>query len=1209
MLRRLWGLAGVAGLMTACLMLPGQQQAYAAAGDPFPEGPGLVFVAQGPAPGEPTTLYEAVQGTGEVTFVREGAATFGYNAMGFRVADRYLYAINNNDGLARIGQGGVATNTGQVGLPSSGTFSYNQGTFGSGPTADTLYVRLSTTDNSLYAVDVVAHTSRRIALASNVPNLSDIVWKDGYIWGVYGEGRQLYRVDPVSGAVLAVPLTGIPANPYGAQWVYGNGNLGISNNVTGTVYQLHINNQTSGTPTVTVLSSTRGPANNQNDGAAVPGEPADLGITKDGPATWAPGDTISYTLRVHNYGPGASSGYIVTDTLPDNLGNPQTTTPGCAIVTESGQSFVKCTGASLGVGADAPVITITGTAPATIPGTDCAADGISDTAQVTGNESDPDQGNNTDHSTACPAGQAEPSFTVSKSASVGPGGFVGSGDSVTYTVTVTNDGTVDYTADNPATFTDDLSDVTDDAKVDPASLTGGAQLLDGGVSWSGPLAVGESHTVTYTVTVNGPDQGDHVLRNAVIPGPTGSCTSADDCTSTIPVAAFTVTKSVDATAAAPGDVLHYTLTVTNTGAVDFGGTGTPHAPPAHIVDALAGDLTAADYNGDASNGGTLQGTDLVWDLDLPIGATEELTYSLTAHSDITATTVITNTVTPGQYGTCATPDACTTETTIQTRGFTVAKTVSPGAAQPGDRVTYTVTVTNTGTTAFTAADPASFTDDLSGVLDDATYNNDATGGATVTGDTLSWSGPLAVGATATVTYSVTVNDPVTGDQHLRNAVTPGTSGTCATAGSCTTEIPVVVPERGFTVVKSVSPGAAQPGDRVAYTVTVTNTGETAFTDADPASFTDDLSGVLDDATYNNDATGGATVTGNTLSWSGPLAVGATVTVTYSVTVNDPVTGDRHLRNAVTPGASGTCATTGTCTTDVPVTVPTRGFTVAKTVSPRTAEPGDTVTYTVAVTNTGSTAFTDADPATFTDDLSDVLDDATYNNDATGGATVSGNTLSWSGPLAVGATVTVTYSVTVNDPVTGDRHLRNAVTPGTSGTCATTGTCTTDVPVTVVPPADSSLSLTKRAETQGPFEVGDRVTYVYTVTNTGTTPLTDITVADDLVSQVTCDETTLAPGARTTCRGTYTITSDAITDCHRDANAPKGGGHETCSVTNTATATGTDPDGADVTSDPAHATIAVNKEGKPTPPCPEYGECPGYGGGHDRAKATTGSHRA
>lgn len=43
--------------------------------------------------------------------------------------------------------------------------------------------------------------------------------------------------------------------------------------------------------------------------------------------------------------------------------------------------------------------------------------------------------------------------------------------------------------------------------------------------------------------------------------------------------------------------------------------------------------------------------------------------------------------------------------------------------------------------------------------------------------------------------------------------------------------------------------------------------------------------------------------------------------------------------------------------------------------------------------------------------------------------------------------------------------------------------------------------------------------------------------------------------------------------------------------------------------PARATITVIMKGKPTPPCKEYGECPDYGGGYDRAKATTGSHHA
>jgi uncharacterized repeat protein (TIGR01451 family)/LPXTG-motif cell wall-anchored protein len=221
-------------------------------------------------------------------------------------------------------------------------------------------------------------------------------------------------------------------------------------------------------------------------------------------------------------------------------------------------------------------------------------------------------------------------------------------------------------------------------------------------------------------------------------------------------------------------------------------------------------------------------------------------------------------------------------------------------------------VTNTGHADYTTAAPASFSDDLSKVLDDATYNNDATNGATLTGHTLTWSGPLAVGATAVVTYSITVNDPDTGDRKLANAADPtGPGGTCAD-GSAAPCPDTVVPVRSYTVVKKASSATVRPGDKVTYTVTVTNTGTGAYTADDPASFSDDLSKVLDDATYDKDATGGATVSGHTLSWSGALAVGQTVTVKYSVTVKDPDRGDGKLRNVVTtpPGNGG--ANPGSC---------------------------------------------------------------------------------------------------------------------------------------------------------------------------------------------------------------------------------------------------------------------------------------------------------
>ncbi|GLW75258.1 hypothetical protein Kpho02_75550 [Kitasatospora phosalacinea] len=799
MARRWWIGLMLAGGLTAAALPWGLQLATAAAGDPFPAGPGLVFVAQGPARGEPTTLYEAVQGPGAITFAKQGTASFGYNAVGYRTADYYLYGINDNGALVRIGQGGAATNLGQVGLPSS-QFNYNQGTFGDGPSADTLYVRLATADRNLYAVNVAARTTTRIALSAQVPNLSDFVWASGYLWGVYGEGGRIYRIDPATGEVLSVAAPKLPANPYGAQWVYGNGNIGISNNVTGTVYQLRLVDPASATPSAVIVSATKGPANTQNDGAAYPGERADLAITKTGPAQWNPNDTLTYTLTVTNRGPGASSGYVVTDTLPDTLSNAATTSSGCSVVTDDGGHHVlQCSGGPLASGQSA-TLTVTGTAPATA-GTDCTTGGISNTAQVLGNEADPDLTNNTSSSTACPAGLPAPSFTVAKAASIEAPDFTGPGGRVTYTVTVTNTGALAYTDEAPASFTDNLANVLDDAVLDPASLTGGLRTTAEGVAWSGPLDVGATRTLTYSVVVDSPGTGDHVLRNAVVPGGTGTC--ADVCQRTTPVAEFTLRKSAAPTTAVPGDKVTYTLTVTNTGAVPFG-TGPGAAPAAHVTDDLSGVLDDADYAGDASNGGTLTGTTLAWDLPLPVGATTTLTYSATLRPGTAPGAVLTNTAAPGAYGACTTATACTTSTPVTTRAFTIAKTASLTTARPGDQVTYTVTVTNTGTTDFTADTPAAFTDDLSAVLDDATYNGDATNGATVTGTTLTWSGPLAAGTRATITYSATVNAPDTGDRVLRNTAVPGTSGTCADDTSCITETTVTIP--------SPSPSPSPTGD-------------------------------------------------------------------------------------------------------------------------------------------------------------------------------------------------------------------------------------------------------------------------------------------------------------------------------------------------------------------------------------------------------------
>ena len=725
-------------------------------------------------------------------------------------------------------------------------------------------------------------------------------------------------------------------------------------------------------------------------------------------------------------------------------------------------------------------------------------------------------------------------YTVTKTSDPLPGVPVVPNQQITYTLTVTpEDG---YARD--VVVTDALSGVLDNATLDQASIVashGTFEIVGDQLIWTLPELRGDGPdlsglpddvatapwdttgpaTISYTVTVN-EDAWGQLLNNSVTTqsNPDTPCiddptTAGNDCNPTTehPVPGYQLSKSSDpgtGSTVQPGSTVNYTLTVTNTSQASV--------TNAVIVD----DLTDVVDNTSAPVVTNPPGTAvydpatfmLTWTpgtipVDNPATPEAEnvrvLEYSVVVNSDAWGAT-LTNVATPSPDapGCVDDPDTqaneCGGTTTHLVPNWSVTKTADPAsgtAVAPGDDVTYTLTFTNTGQVAISGQ---IVTDDLSDVLDDAELMADLPAGLTITDQTLRWAVPeVAVGGSATVSYSVTVQDDAWGET-LRNHVTPTSPGCVDDPATpddeCGTSTENPVPD--WRVAKTSDPAsgtAVTPGQTVTYTLTFTNTGPVAITGQ---VVTDDLSDVLDDATL------GAlppelTLAGQTLSWAVPeVPAEGTATVSYTVVLDDDAW-NGTLRNVVaqtSPGCVDDPATPDDeCSTGTENPVP--GYSVTKTSDPvdgAAVVPGQTVTYTLTVRNTSKAVVTSA---MVNDNLADVLDDADWVGfvGEPAGAELTGTTLSWlPGELAVGASVELSYQVVVRGGV--GAKLNNVAVPGDGGDCVVD--CETTHPV-----PGYTLDKTSNPADGSKVAVGSTIVYTLTVHNVGTTELSGRVVTDDL----------------------------------------------------------------------------------------------------------------
>ncbi len=117
---------------------------------------------------------------------------------------------------------------------------------------------------------------------------------------------------------------------------------------------------------------------------------ADLGVTKSTEPSVdqvQQGERISYAIVVTNHGPGNSTGHTMTDPVPAGLVDVQIPED-CSLA----GGVVTCTGGPLAAG-ESRTYLVTATAADVPAGTDAVT--VTNTARVSGNETDPDTANNT----------------------------------------------------------------------------------------------------------------------------------------------------------------------------------------------------------------------------------------------------------------------------------------------------------------------------------------------------------------------------------------------------------------------------------------------------------------------------------------------------------------------------------------------------------------------------------------------------------------------------------------------------------------------------------------------------------------------------------------------------------------------------------------------------------------------------------------------
>ncbi|HEY8739612.1 MAG TPA: DUF11 domain-containing protein, partial [Candidatus Dormibacteraeota bacterium] len=634
----------------------------------------------------------------------------------------------------------------------------------------------------------------------------------------------------------------------------------------------------------------------------------------------------------------------------------------------------------------------------------------------------------------------------------------------------------------------------------------------------GPILAGGSSSFSVTVDVALAAAGSPTNTASVsTPGETVTTNnSASDPTTVDRVADLVVAKTDGQATAVPGSALVYVVTVTNSGPTPVVGGSVTDSMPAALTGVTWTCAASAGSTCSASGSGNIADT-----VNLLSGGVATYTVSGTVSPNATGSLANTaSAAVPAGYTdpNPANNSATDTDTLNPTADLSIVKTDGQTSAVPGQAISYTVTVTNSGPSSATGA---TVVDNVPGTITGVTWTCAASAGSSC--GAASGSGSinstvnLAPTGTATYTVQGTVGQSATGSLSNTATVTAPAGVTDPNlANNTSTDTDSLTPTADLVMTKDDSKTTAVAGTSDTYTITVHNNGPSAESGA---SVVDNLPAALTGATWTCAASGGsscgAASGSGSINTTADLLSGGTATYTLTATISAAASGNLSNTATVTAPAGVTDPNlANNSATDTDTLTASADLAITKTDGSATAVPGNGVTYTIAATNNGPSAVT---AATVTDTVPVSLTSVAWTCAASAGSScgaASGSgSINTTANLLVGGVATYTLTATVDPTATGTlTNIATVAPPGGVTDPSPANNSASDAD-TLTPQADLSVV---KSDGQATVNAGDPDTYTITVGNAGPSAVSGAAVADTLPAALMGASWTCTASAGSSC---------------------------------------------------------------------------------------------